>query len=210
MITPQGPSSSSFAFVVSNDPRIPDALSYKAGYVNPTPPAANFGSARLWGIAIADARAPGHESAQVEVAWTRLSCRVDGREIVLNEHGGQGVEHSTCASLGLARTRTIPCRLLMIRQIRRLCYASDCVRIGHFISGVHARALPLGRLDRCTVRARVRISAGAWLQVGMDDWCSPTIRTGWREQSRSWRQRLLCSLSGLAGSLVHRSWGRQF
>jgi hypothetical protein len=65
VITPQGRSSSSFAFVVSNDPRIPDEVSYKAGYVNPTPPAANFGSARLWGIAIADARAPGQASAQV-------------------------------------------------------------------------------------------------------------------------------------------------
>jgi hypothetical protein len=89
VITPQGRSSSSFAFVVSNDPRIPDEVSYKAGYENPTPPAANFGSARLWGIAIADARAPGQASAQVEVAWTRLSCRVDGREIVLNEDSGR-------------------------------------------------------------------------------------------------------------------------
>jgi hypothetical protein len=89
VITPQGPSSRPFAFVVSNDPRIPDEVSYKAGYVNPTPPAANFGSARLWGGAIADARAPAHESAQVEVAWTRLSCRVDGREVVLSEDGGQ-------------------------------------------------------------------------------------------------------------------------
>ena len=56
------------AFVVANDPRIPDEVSYKAGYVNPAPPPAGFGSARLWGIAIADTRVPGHESAQVEVS----------------------------------------------------------------------------------------------------------------------------------------------
>jgi hypothetical protein len=73
-ITPRGRSRSRLAFVVSNDPRIPDEVSYKAGYVNPAPRPANFGSARLWGIAIADTRVPGHESAQVEVAWTRLSC----------------------------------------------------------------------------------------------------------------------------------------
>ena len=28
-------------------------------------------------------------SAQVEVAWLRLSCRVDGREVDLNDDGGQ-------------------------------------------------------------------------------------------------------------------------
>jgi hypothetical protein len=60
-ITPQGRSSSPLAFVVSNDPRIPDEVSYKAGYVNSAPPPADFGSARLWGIAIADTRVPVHE-----------------------------------------------------------------------------------------------------------------------------------------------------
>jgi hypothetical protein len=89
VISSHGQSSSRSAFVVSNDPRIPDEVSYKAGYVNPAPPSADFGSARLWGIAIADTRVPGHESAQVEVASTRLSCRIDGSEVVLNDDGGQ-------------------------------------------------------------------------------------------------------------------------
>jgi hypothetical protein len=53
VITPRGRSRSRLAFVVSNDPRIPDEVSYKAEYVNPAPRPANFGSARLWGIAIA-------------------------------------------------------------------------------------------------------------------------------------------------------------
>jgi hypothetical protein len=89
VITPQGQSSGTSPFVVSNDPRIPEEVSYKAGYVNPIPRPGGFESARLWGIAIADTRMPGSESAQVEVAWTRLSCRVDGREVVLNDDGGQ-------------------------------------------------------------------------------------------------------------------------
>jgi hypothetical protein len=66
VVTPQGQRSSRLAFVVSNNPRIPDEVSYKAGYVNPSPRPADFGSARMWGIAIADTRVPGHESAQVE------------------------------------------------------------------------------------------------------------------------------------------------
>lgn len=70
VVTPRGRASSSFAFVVCNDPRVPDEVSYKAGYVNPVPPARDFKSAMLWGIAIADTRVPGHESAAVEIAST--------------------------------------------------------------------------------------------------------------------------------------------
>jgi hypothetical protein len=39
-------------------------------------------------------------------------------------------------------------------------------------------ALPPGKLEGCTVRARVRISSGALLQMGMDSWRSPTIPYG--------------------------------
>lgn len=83
VVTPRGRGASPSAFVVANDPRIPDEVSYKAGYVNPVRAPDNFRSARLWGIAIADTRVPGHESAQVEVAWTRLTCQIDGREVLL-------------------------------------------------------------------------------------------------------------------------------
>lgn len=48
-----------------------------------------------------------------------------------------------------------------------------------FLESIPPRAaLPLDRLDGCTVRARAKISAGALLQVGMDYWRSPTIRYG--------------------------------
>ena len=43
VIAPQGRGSSALAFVVSNDPRIPDEVSYKSGYLNPELPPANFG-----------------------------------------------------------------------------------------------------------------------------------------------------------------------
>jgi hypothetical protein len=180
VITPQGRSNSSFAFVVSNDPRIPDEVSYKAGYVNPTPPAANFGSAWLWGIAIADARAPAHESTQVAVAWTWLSCRVDGREIVLNEDGGQvrGGLYLRQPWFGTDAHDLMPLTYDPANQAAVLRVGLRTDRAWHFWSPSPRAALPLARLDGCTVRARVRISAGALLQVGMDYWRSPTIPYG--------------------------------
>jgi hypothetical protein len=91
VVTPAGSTFSSSPFAVVNDPRIPDEVGFKSGYISPAPRPADFTSARLWGIAIADPRVPGHESAQVEIAWTRLSCRVDGKnkDIVLNDDAGQ-------------------------------------------------------------------------------------------------------------------------
>src|SRR5438445_1869419 len=47
---PPGHSSSPFPFVICNDPRIPEEVSYKAGYVNPVPRPADFNSARLWAL----------------------------------------------------------------------------------------------------------------------------------------------------------------
>ena len=145
--------------------RIPDEVSYKAGYVNPAPPPAGFGSARLWGIAIAHTRVPGHESALVEVAWTRLSCQVDGREVVLNEDGGQVRGGHDPMPLAYDPAN----HAAMLRVGRR----AD--RVWHFWSPSPRAALPLGNLEGCTVRARVRISAGALWQMGMDYWRSATI-----------------------------------
>jgi hypothetical protein len=49
VVTPRGSALSPFAFVVSNDPRVPDEVSYKAGYVNAVPLPREFRSALLWG-----------------------------------------------------------------------------------------------------------------------------------------------------------------
>jgi hypothetical protein len=180
VITPQGRTSSPFAFVVLNDPRIPDEVSYKAGYVNPSPPPSNFSSARLWGIAIADTRVPGHESAQVEIAWTRLTCRVDGRELVLNEDKGQVRGGLYLRQPWFASDAHDP--LPLAYDLRNhsvvLAVGQRADRVWHFWSPSPRAALPAGKLEGCTVQARVRISPGALLQMGMDYWRSPTIPYG--------------------------------
>ena len=56
--------------------------------MNPVPPPRDFKSALLWGIAIADTRVPGYESAEVEIASTQLTCRVDGKDVILNDDTG--------------------------------------------------------------------------------------------------------------------------
>src|ERR1700704_1638183 len=71
-----------------NDPRVPDEVRWKAGYVNPMPSPREFNSALLWGIAIADIRVPGYQSASVQIAWTQLSCVVDGKSVVMNHDYG--------------------------------------------------------------------------------------------------------------------------
>jgi hypothetical protein len=180
VITPQGQSSSRSPFVVSNDPRIPDEASYKAGYVNPVPRPVDFGSARLWGIAIADTRVRGHESAQVEVAWTRLSCRIDGTDVVLNDDGDQvrGGLYSRQPWFGTDAHDPMPLAFDLTDHAVLLRVGQRTDRVWHFWSPSPRAALPPGRLEGCTVRARVRISAGALLQMGMDYWRSPTIPYG--------------------------------
>ena len=89
VITPQGQSSGASPFVVVERSAHSGRGELQGWICEPDPRPVGFGSARLWGIAIADTREPGTASAQVEVAWTRLSCRVDGREVVLNDDGGQ-------------------------------------------------------------------------------------------------------------------------
>ncbi len=208
--TAHGRASSPFAFVVSNDPRVPDEVSYKAGYVNPVPPPRDFTSARLWGIAIADTRVPGHESAQVEVAWTRLSCRVDGRNVVLNDDGGQvrGGLYQRQPWFGTEQHDPIPLAYDLRRHTVVLAVGQRSDRVWHFWSPSPRAALPAGKLEGCTVRARVRISSGALLQMGMDYWRSPTIPYGsggnnreagasnWYFPSAQWQEALFTDIGG--------------
>jgi hypothetical protein len=74
--------------VAQSDSRVPAEVLYKSAYVNPTPKPKDFTSAMLWGIAIADTRVPGYENAQVEISRTQLTCRVDGKDITLNDDKG--------------------------------------------------------------------------------------------------------------------------
>ena len=181
VVTPQGRGASPSAFVVTNDPRIPDEVSYKAGYVNPVRAPADFNSARLWGIAIADTRVPGHESAQVEVAWTRLTCQIDGREVVLNDDSGQvrgglyqrqpWFASDAHAPIPLAYDPRNHSVVLAVGQPQRSGVALlEPVGAGCTAGRQASKVVPSG--PGCM------ISPGALLQMGMDYWRTPTIPYG--------------------------------
>jgi len=223
VVTPRGRASSPFAFAVLNDSRIPDEVSYKAGYVNPTPPASGFKSALLWGIAIADTRVPGHESAQVEIASTQLTCRVDGKDVILNDDVGsvRGGLYQREPWFGTDRHDPMPMTLTKVEWDRVpdtvlprsgnavvLAVGQRPDRVWHFWSPSDRAALPSGNLEGCTVTARVKISPGALLQMGMDYWRSPTIAYGpggnnheagasnWYFPSAQWQEAVFTDIGG--------------
>ena len=68
---------------------IPTEVLHQKGYVNPIPKPADFTSAMLWGIVIADTRVHGYEKARIEISHAQLTCRVDGRDVVLNDDSGE-------------------------------------------------------------------------------------------------------------------------
>jgi len=217
VVTPSGTATSPFAFAVVNDPRIPEEVSYKAGYVNLVPRPANFTSARLWGIAIADARVPGHESAQVEIAWTQLSCRADGRDVILNDDEGRvsgGLYLRNPWFGGHDYHEPLPVASdLLTHDLRNhavvLHVGQRPDRIWHFWSPSPRAALPSGQVEGCTVKARVKISPGALLQMGMDYWRSPTIPYGaggnnheagasnWYFPSPDWQEATFTDIGGV-------------
>jgi hypothetical protein len=168
-----------FLSLAQSDSRIPDEVRYKSAYINsPKPP--DFSSATLWGIAIADTRVPGYEPAHVEIARTKLTCRVDGKDFILNDdhaavRGGLYSRHPWFATdahdpIPLAYTENHTAVILRVGQ------TPD--RVWHFWSASPRAALPPGHLQGCTVTARVKISRGALLQMGMDYWRNPTIGYG--------------------------------
>jgi hypothetical protein len=228
VVTPRGRASSPFPFVVSNDPRVPDEVSYKAGYVNATPPPGDFKSALLWGIAIADTRVPAYESAEVEIASTQLTCRVEGKDVILNEDSGNvhGGLYRRLPWFGTDQHE--PMSVTQEKTVRDLVY--DAVpphsgsgrwepavllhvgqrpdRVWHFWSTSPRAALPSGNLEGCTVKAIIKISPGALLQMGMDYWRTPTIAYGrggnnheagasnWYFPSSQWQEATFTDIGG--------------
>jgi hypothetical protein len=144
----------------------------------PHPP--DFKSALLWGIAIADTRVPGYESAVVEIASTQLSCRVDGEDIVLNNDAGnvRGGLYQRYPWFATDQHEPMPLVYSEARNVVVLRVGQRVDRVWHFWSSSPRATLPLGKLEGCTVKARVRISQGALLQMGMDYWRSSTIPYG--------------------------------
>jgi hypothetical protein len=166
-----------FLSLAQSDSRIPDEVRYKSAYLNPIPKPADFTSAMLWGIAIADTRVPGYEHAQVEITHTQLNCRVDGKDFILNDdhaavRGGLYSRHPWFATdahdpLPLAYTKDRTAVILRVGQ--------NPDRVWHFWSSSPRAALPPGHLEGCTVTAKIKISHGALLQMGMDYWRNATI-----------------------------------
>jgi IPT/TIG domain len=210
IVTPRGRAASPFAFVISNDPRVPDDVSYKAGYVNPVPPPRDFKSALLWGIAIADSRVPGHESAEVEVASTELTCRVDGKDVTLNDDSSnvRGGLYRRVPWFGTDQHDPMPVTHDVTNRAVILPVGQRADRVWHFWSASPRAALPAGNLEGCTVKARVKISPGALLQMGMDYWRSPTIAYGpggnnheagasnWYFPSPQWQEATFTDIGG--------------
>jgi hypothetical protein len=210
VVTPRGHASSPFAFVVTNDPRVPDEPSYKAGYVNPIPAPPNFTSALLWGIGIADTRVSGYESAEIEIASTRLTCRVDGKDAILNDDAGNvhGGLYSRDPWFGTNQSDPMPVTYDAANHAVVLAVGQRADRVWHFWSPSPRAAIPSGNLDGCTVTARVKISPGALLQMGMDYWRNPTVNYGsggnnreagasnWYFPSDQWQEAVFTDIGG--------------
>ncbi len=178
VVTPQGQAASPIAFLVRNDSRVPDDVGWKGGYVNAVPPPWPFHSVLLWGIAIADTRAPGYESAQVEIASVRLTCRVDGKDVVLTDdsgslRGGLYLRHPWFARGNFHDT--LPFDYDSNHEIVILHVGERTDRVWHFWPPSARPTIPPGKLEGCAVKVRARISPGALLQVGMDYWRDATV-----------------------------------
>jgi hypothetical protein len=210
---------------ISNDFSVPDEVKYKTGYVNPAPPPPEFKSALLWGIAIADTRVRGHESAEVEIASTQLTCRVDGKDVILNDDSGEvrGGLYRRDSWFGTDQHDPMPISDDATNHAVVLPVGQCPDRVWHFWSPSPRAALPSGQLAGCTVKVRVKISRGALLQVGMDYWRNQTIAYGaggnnheagasnWYFPSDQWQEATFTDIGGPrlvgVGSQDHvRSW----
>jgi len=167
-----------FLSLAQTDSRIPDEVGYKSGYINPIPKPPDFTSATLWGIAIADTRVPGYEYAQVEIARTQLTCPVDGKTFVLDDDRGnvRGGLYSRHPWFGTEIPS--PSYIHKDRSAVILRVGQNPDRVWHFWSASPRAALPPGHLEGCTVKAQVKVSRGALLQMGMGYWRNPTIGYG--------------------------------
>jgi hypothetical protein len=151
---------------------IPPEVKFKTRYVNPTPKPREFTSAMLWGIAIADTRVSGYEQARVEMAETRLTCHVNGKDVVLNDDSGsvRGGLYRRYPWFGSAAHDFMPLSFSSDHRRVILAVGTRVDRVWHFWAASPRAAIPAGKLEGCTVKVRARISRGALLQVGFDYW----------------------------------------
>lgn len=164
----------------TGDPRIPAEVRFKSGYISLVGRPPGFTSAMFWGIAIADTREPGFENAHVEIAHVRLFCRVDGKDIALNDDQGnvRGGLYRRYPWFGSDAHTPIPLAYPGDHNEVILRVGQRPDRVWHFWAASPRATLPPGYLEGCTVTIRARISAGALLQVGMDYWRNSSIGYG--------------------------------
>lgn len=192
------------------DPRVPGEVKFAVGYINSSPAPPDFKSAMLWGIAIADTRVPGYESAVVEIASTQLSCRVEGKDVVMNHDEGnvRGGLYQRYPWFASDKHEPIPLSYSATDEAVLLKVGQRVDRVWHFWSPSPRATLPAGKLEGCTVKVRARISPGALLQIGMDYWRSATIPYGpggnnheagasdWYFPSPQWQDAVFTDIGG--------------
>jgi hypothetical protein len=159
---------------------VPPEVKFKTRYVNQAPKPREFTSAMLWGIAIADTRVSGFEQARVEIANTRLTCRVNGKDVILNDDAGnvRGGLYRRHPWFGTDAHDPMPRSYSADRGRVILAVGTRADRVWHFWASSPRVAIPAGKLEGCTVKVRARISRGALLQVGFDYWRDATTRYG--------------------------------
>lgn len=181
---------------------IPPEVKVKTRYVNPTPKPPEFTSAMLWGIAIADTRVSGYEQARVEIAATRLTCRIDGKDVVLDDDAGsvRGGLYRRHPWFGTDAHDPMPLSYSADHGSVILAVGTRPDRVWHFWAASPRAAIPAGELEGCTVKVRARISRGALLQIGFDYWRDTTTGYGtggnnreagasdWYLPSKEWRE----------------------
>jgi hypothetical protein len=156
---------------------IPPEVKFKTRYVNPVPKQPEFTSAMLWGIAIADTRVSEYEQARVEIANTRLTCRVNGKDAVLNDDASnvRGGLYRRYPWFGTNAHDPMPLSYSADHGRVILAVGTRADRVWHFWAASPRAEIPTGKLEGCTVTIRARISRGALLQVGFDYWRDTTI-----------------------------------
>jgi hypothetical protein len=162
----------------------------------------------LWGIAIADTRVPGYEKAQVEIARTQLTCRVDGKDFVLNDDRSavRGGLYRRFPWFGTDAHDPIPLVYSKDHDAVILRVGQNPARVCHFWAASSRALLPAGHLERCTVTVNAKISKGALLQVGFDYWRNSTVDYGsggnnheagasqWYLPSDKWQQAIFSDI----------------
>ena len=163
----------------------------------------------LWGIAIADTRVAGYEKAQVEIRQVQLSCRVNGKDVVMNYDAGaiHGGLYRRIPWFGTDAYDPMPLTYSTDHSAVVLRVGDRPDRVWHFWAASPRKTIPAGDLQGCTVHVQTRISRGALLHVGFDYWRDATVGYGaggnnheagaskWYLPSDDWQEAVISDVS---------------